>query len=108
MDTIYANAILSKKKSLIEDETKNVKFAIDLIHIASPLLKPLEDNFFLKVPQHDFINPFISSRSFQNGIREELVRYHDVITLSQKYLLRNDSSGEGVFFLIRNTPNKGN
>lgn len=102
-----------KKKSLIEYETRisSSQSILSTLPLPSSFLKSLQDNFFPKVPQHDFINPFISSRSFQNGIRgEELARYRDVITLSQRYLLRNDScSGRGVFLLIRNTPNnKGN
>lgn len=57
--------------------------------------------------------PIIFSSKFRNTIllthlflpdhfRMELgggggVRYHDVITLSQKYLLRNEGGGRGVF-----------
>lgn len=83
-----------KKKSLIEYETRISSSQSILSTLPSPFLKPLQDNFFPKVPQHDFINPFISSRSFQNGIRRGAGtiprRYYIVakISLEKRLLFR--------------------
>lgn len=83
-----------KKKSLIEYETRISSSQSILSTLPSPFLKPLQHNFFPKVPQHDFINPFISSRSFQNGIRRGAGtiprRYYIVakISLEKRLLFR--------------------
>lgn len=101
-----------KKKSLIEYETR---ISIENCNRFYPHSPPLSLNRSRIIFSPKFRNTILLTHlflpdHFRMELGEELARYRDVITLSQRYLLRNDScSGRGVFLLIRNTPNnKGN
>lgn len=78
---VMLNVILSKKKKkIINRRISSSPSILSTLISLSPLPLQQTDNFFLKVPRNtDFINPFISSRSFQNGIRER--GGHDTMTL---------------------------